>query len=210
MLEVNTPHTGLLRLGLALPQSVIFWERAAEETAVKALQDQAVAQQWFDGLSDTRTRYIIGQLSKRFPFEARRALAFGEGLEPHQAQLRCHWHLQLTDPIYRRFTSEYLFNCWTSPHASVELEGVITWVSGLPLAKDWKKVTVRRMGSGLLSAATEAGLCQGSGKKEKALRVPRVEPEDRDYLRNLLSQAEASASLSLYLRSVGQSMEESE
>jgi len=209
VLEVQTPHTGLLRLGLALPQSVIFWQRATQDSTLKALQEQAVTEHWFDGLSDARTRYIVGQLSKRFPYEARRELGFGKGLEPRQAQLICHWHLQLTDPVYRRFTSEYLLSRWTSPHASVELEGVIKWVSGLPLAKDWKTVTVRRMGSGLLSAATEAGLCQGSGKKEKVLRVPPVEPEDKRYLLSLLSGAGASTSLSMYLSSVGQSTEES-
>ena len=209
MLEVTTPHTGLLRLGLALSQSVVFWERAREDKPVKALQEQAVAEEWFGSLSATRTRYVVGQLSKRFPFEAREALSFGDGLEPHQAQLRCHWHLQLADPVYRRFTSQYLLGRWTSPHAMVELEGVIKWVGGLPLAQDWKTVTVRRMGSGLLSAATEAGLCQGGGKKERILKVPRSEPEDIIYLRTVLSRAQAMDSLPLYMNSIGQSMEES-
>lgn len=207
VLQVNTPHTGLLRLGLAVAQSATFWRKASDDLPLKELQNLALSQDWFN-VSEARTKYLVGQLQKRFPFPVRQALKFGRDLERRQCQLVCHWHLQLTDPVYRRFTSEYLLSRWTSPTTTIDLEGSEKWVKSLPMTCDWKSVTARRMASGLLSAATDAGLCSGSGKGERSLRLPTVSDADIEYLKTILKAAGALAELDLYLNSVGCSQEE--
>jgi len=207
MREIKAPHTGLLRLGLALEQSVVFWQKAGEDKPVADLQDQAWDEGWFSEVSRTRARYLVTQLEKRFPFEVRNLLHFKAKPGEQQNRLVCHWSLQLTDPVYRDYTCHYLLNRWASPETIATLDGSQEWVRSLPLAAEWSTNTVRRMASGLLSAATEAGLCSPSGKSERTLRLPPVTEEDRDYLGKLLKLAGAEEHLSTYLTAVGYSEE---
>lgn len=207
MIEVTEPHTGLLRLGLALPQSLIFWERARHDATPSELVQTALEEGWYPELSRARVDYLVKQLARRFPFSARRMLEFQRRAENSGNQLVCHWHLQLTDPLYRHFTRDFLLSQWSTGNASVDLEECENWVREQEVARDWKPVTVRRMGSGLLNAATEAGLCSGSGRGEHLLKIPTVNTEDIEYLRLLLAEAGASEQLHGYLLSVGVSAE---
>lgn len=198
--EETSPHTGLLRLGLVVEQSQIFWCRAGQERDARVLAEQASRQEWFQDTSDSRSRYLVQQLSRRFPPECRAELARSPDL---QASLVCHWHLQLTDPLYRLYTGEYLMERWSSPTQSVSLEGSNEWARKQAYTFGWRPNTVRRLASGLLSSATEAGLCRRSGRRERELRLPRVESRDREYLTSLLEKAGALGSRSMYLLPVG-------
>lgn len=205
MKEVTSPHTGLLRLGLALPQSMLFWQKATQDLGVPELAEQAVQESWFPELSEKRARYMIGQLQKRFPFELRQLLGFAPRLESIQNQVLCHWILQLTDPLYRNYTAEFLLACWSRPTTTVTVDESAEWVSRQRLCSAWQPVTVRRMASGLLSAATDAGLCLGSGRAERELRLPPVTESDVELLKDILRLAKAEQHLSTYLVSVGRS-----
>ena len=158
MIEVSVPHTGLLRLGLATAYSVIFWSRATEDIPAAEIARTAEEQGWFGDISSSRVRYVVRQLQKRFPYPARKLLGFQPRAGSGQDALVCHWHLQLNDPLYRHYTSHYLLGCWSGPTTSVTLDGTEQWVRGRPSAREWKANTQRRMASGLMSAATEAGL----------------------------------------------------
>lgn len=205
MQEVVTPHTGLLRYGLAVEQSKVFWQKADQDWPLGELRQRAVRQSWFPGLSPTRTRYVVAQQMKRFPLEARKLLRFAAFEEDHRNRLVCHWHLQVTDPVYRDYTAGFLLHRWTTLDTHVSLESTIRWVEKQPLAAGWQPITVRRLASGLLSAATEAGLCVGIGKEERTLRLPPVDRQDRSYLAGLLKIADALGNAKTYLMSVGQS-----
>lgn len=78
------------------------------------------------------------------------------------------------------------------------------------IAREWQASTVRRMASGLLSAAGEAGLCSAKGRGERELRLPLVKADDIDYLKALLDLAKARHHLPNYLMSVGKSDEQGE
>ena len=210
MEELNTPHTALLRLGLAAPQSILFWQRALDDLPLQQLCRQASEEQWFPELSKARSNYLVGQMEKRFPFPSRELLGFRARPEPQQNLLVCHWHLQLSDPLYRSFCSNFLIGCWSNPTTSVSLEASTRWVEKQEIAHKWQASTIRRMASGLLSAASEAGLCSAKGRGERELRLPLVKPEDIDYLKALLDLAKARHHMPSYLMSVGKSDEQGE
>ena len=207
MVEITEPHTGLLRLGLAVPQSVVFWSRASSEAPAKELVVRALEESWYPELSQARTDYLVKQLERRFPYPVRQKLGFRSRSDQSANQLICHWHLQLVDPLYRRFTQEFLLSRWSAAEASVNLEQSEAWVRSLETTRDWKSVTVRRLASGLLSAAGEAGLCSGSGRGDRQLRLPQVQPSESDYLTALLEMAGVPSHLPEYLISVGVSLE---
>ena len=205
MKEVTAPHTGLLRLGLAVPQSLIFWERATSDLKTSDLAREAFEAHWFGDSTQARTRYLIGQLQRRFPFVVRQALR--SELANLQKELICHWHLQLTDPLYRAYTGEFILSCWSGTTTSIDLESSVDWVREQPIAQNWQPATIRRLASGLLSAATDAGLCKGNSRTEKELRIPTVTEADMKYLALLLDQAECRDRLP-YSLSVGRSEEQ--
>lgn len=205
LIEQTAPHTGLLRLGLAVEQSVAFWAQAGTEADLDALVERAHQEKWFPNSSESRNRYLVQQLARRFSPQTRSLLAAQAELSP---PLVCHWHLQLTDPIYRLFTGSYLMSCWSSPTQSVGLEGSVKWVSNQALTIGWRVNTIRRMASGLLSSATEAGLCRKSGRKERELWLPAMTSSETEYLNNLLESVAALENRSLYLLPVGLTEEE--
>lgn len=209
MIEVSVPHTGLLRLGLATAYSVAFWSRATEDLPAADIARTAEEEGWFGTMSSTRVRYVVRQLQKRFPYPARKLLSFEPRAESGQDALICHWHLQLNDPLYRHYTSRYILGCWSGPTTSVTLDGTEQWVRGRPSARDWKANTQRRLASGLMSAATEAGLMSKTGRDERELKLPAVQTCDRDYLKELIQLARIEDA-DPYLTSVGQSGEEIE
>ena len=207
MFEVSTPHTGLLRLGLATTYSVAFWTRATEDLAVGEMARAAEEQHWFGEISSSRVRYVVRHLQKRFPYPARELLGFQPRPDSSSDALICHWHLQLHDPLYRDYTSLYLLRCWSGPTTSVTIDETEKWVRSRPSARDWEANTQRRMASGLMSAATEAGLIGKTGREERELKLPAVQKFDRDYLRELIQLA-GIEDADPYLASVGQSGEE--
>lgn len=206
MIEVSTHHTGLLRLGLAPSHSVTFWTRAKEDLSVDELCRLAAKQDWFGNLTSSRLRYLVAQLQKRFPYPARELLGFQPRPEQAQDTLVCHWHLQLTDPLYRDYTSRYLIGCWSGPTTSVSIDSSAQWVKRQPSTRKWASNTQRRMASGLLSAATEAGLVARTGRNERELKLPPVSAEDLGYLDGLLRTAGVK-NREAYLVSVGKSGE---
>lgn len=207
MEEVVSLHTGLLRLGLAVEHSVRFWTRARTDSPLSELREAAWREKWFDDLSKSRVHYLVGQLGKRFPFPARELLDFSPRAEHRSNALVCHWHLLLSDPLYRAFASEFLFGRWAVTDASVDLATTREWLKSRPLTADWQPTTLGRMASGLLSAATEAGLCEGRGSTGKTLRLPTVDRDDIKYLHRMLSLAGAVHQFKTYLMSVGQTVD---
>ena len=208
MIEVSTPHTGLLRLGLATAYSVAFWTRATEDLEVSEMARAAEEQQWFGEISSSRVRYVVRQLQKRFPYPTRELLGFQPRSDTSGDALICHWHLQLHDPLYRDYTSLYLLRCWSGPTTSVTIDETEKWVRTRPSARDWKSNTQRRMASGLMSAATEAGLLAKTGREERELKLPNVQFIDREYLEKLMQLAGVDDA-DPYFASVGRSVEKS-
>jgi hypothetical protein len=75
-------------------------------------------------------------------------------------KLICHWHMQLSDPLYRQFSGTFLPNRLGDGHATVGLQQVVTWLGDVGGGR-WSGSTRLKLASKLLSTACSAGLIQG-------------------------------------------------
>lgn len=182
-------HTGLLRMGLEVDLSRTFWSRADVKEEARERRARAAREGWFPELSDARLRYVIAELDKRFPHRALVALRQWRPDEV-RAPLICHWHLQWSDPLYRDFSSGFLVSAWARPEARVSVADVDQWLTQRGSHDGWSLSTRRRLASGLLSAACEAGFVKGSGRA-KELRTVAVDSASLTYLLDWLASPEA-------------------
>ena len=130
---------------------------------------------------------MLSELERRFPPATRSAL---KAWQPEQqSALVCHWHLQWSDPLYRDFTSSYLVTAWALPQQNVGVSDVEGWLFQRGTHHDWSPSTRRRLASGLLAAATEAGFLSGNGRRRE-LRTVSVDRTSLAYLRAFLADQE--------------------
>ncbi len=187
MKHVTSEHTGLLRMGLEVEASRLFWTQANNLETSRARRARAQAEGWYPDFSEARLRYVLAELERRFPPAARTALRAWR--PEQQSALVCHWHLQWSDPLYRDFTSSYLVTAWAMPHHGVGVSDVEGWLFQRRTHLDWSPSTRRRLASGLLGAATEAGFLSGNGRRRE-LRTVSVDRTSLAYLRAFLAEQE--------------------
>jgi hypothetical protein len=131
------------------------------------------------------------------------ALGSWTDMGPDTRRLICHWHLQLSDPLYRAFTGEYLVERHGRVPAGVSHAPVVTWV-GQEGGARWNMGTKIQFASKLLSSAFAAGLVT-STRDPRPVCFPRVDNGALAYLLHLLRQVTFGGSLleNPYLASVG-------
>jgi len=114
----------------------------------------------------------------------------------------CHWHLQLSDPLYRAFTGTFLVDRRTM-RPEITRDRVIAWV-GEQGGERWTMPSRIQLASKLLSAAFSAGLV-GRNRDPRPLTWPRVDDVALTYLMYLLRGVDFDGSMleNPYLRSVG-------
>jgi hypothetical protein len=122
------------------------------------------------------------------------------------AELRpwiCHWHTQLADPIYRRFTGEFLPLRREHGYRTVDRDVVARWIQ-TEFADRWSPVTCLKFGANLLATAHEAGLFKERRDPRTPLS-PRVPDTALEYLLYLLREIEFTGNLleNPYLKSIG-------
>lgn len=179
-------------MGLEVSLSQTFWSRAEAEQNSKERRLQAKEEKWFPALSEARLRYVLAELERRFPARALAALGKWQPDE-RQAPLICHWHLQWSDPLYRDFSSGFMVSAWARPEANVSVADVDQWLTSRGSHAEWSSSTRRRLASGLLSAACNAGFLKGSGR-DRELRTVTADAECISYLREWLAAPEAGES----------------
>jgi len=201
--EETTLHTRLLKCALEVDDARAFWFHA-EPTRMFTAQ-QAFEEYWFGARSLPRIEVLLHNLRARFSTypAALSVLHRWREMSPDTRRLICHWHLQLSDPLYRRFTAEYLVERRNNSRAEVTRALVIGWV-GQQGPGRWTMSTRIQFASKLLSAAFSAGLLT-SNHDPRPLHVPRVPDEALEYLLYLLRETDFEGSLldNPYLRSVG-------
>lgn len=203
--EVTELHTRLLRLGLAAEESRAYWREADPQQPQAERVERAFSERWFGSRSMTRVRYLVQNLDFRFlgwP-QALEALKLWGPEDPATRALICHWHVQWSDPLYREFTGAWLPMRRAHPEPTADVDGIVRWLSA-KFDGRWAPATTRRMATGLLSAATEAGLC-APGAGPRAVLRPAVPDEALAYLLHLLRRASFQGTLleNPYLLSVG-------
>lgn len=201
--EVTDVHTRLMKCALEIEDSRAFWGRAGKITHFTA--QQAFDEYWFGARSLARIEVLLANMRARFCAfpPALDVLHRWEEMSPDTRRSICHWHLQLTDPLYRRFTGDYLVDRRDNLRPEVTRDLVTEWVSQHG-ADRWTMSTRIQFASKLLSASYSAGLV-GSNRDPRPLTLPRVPDEAIEYLMYLLREVTFEGTLlhNPYVHSVG-------
>ncbi|MCP4655876.1 MAG: DUF1819 family protein [bacterium] len=205
MTEVREIHTRLCRVSLAVDDARVYWLHARPGTPGAELAEQAFAERWFGSKRMPRILLLLRTFAERFDAypPAFEVLHRWCPDDPATRRNLCHWHTQLTDPLYRRFTSDLLPGRRARRDATVDRDVIARWLDRLTAGR-WAPSTNLRLADGLLAAATEAGLC-APGFGQRPLKTPRVTDEALTYLLYLLREVDREGGVieSPYLVSVG-------
>lgn len=201
--EVTEVHTRLQKATLEVEASREYWSRTDGCEPVSA--GQAFEESWFGSRSLSRIQELLINLRARydaFP-PTLRVLHRWSAMDPDTRRLLCHWHLQLSDPLYRAFTGDFLVDRRESIRAELTRDVVMAWVTSQG-GERWAVSTRLKFASRLLSSAFSAGLLS-SNRDPRRIQVPRVGDRALEYLLYLLRQVEFEGSLlgNRYLNSVG-------
>lgn len=203
--EATQVHTRILRLALGVEDSRSYWEHVDPSVPPGDRAVVAFEQRWFGAKSLERVRFLVSAFVERYdPFpEALAVLRRWHSMDAPTRQMICHWHLQLSDPLYRRFTGEFLVERRAARDAKLDRDITLRWVKS-EFPDRWSAATCVQFASKLLSAASEAGLV--SPKRDpRSLPLPKVPDLALAYLMHLLRGAAFQGTLTdnLYLASVG-------
>ena len=196
-------HTRLLKCALEVEEARAYWRHVEPEHTPSA--EVAFADYWFGARSLPRVVLLLSNLRARFDAfpDSLRVLACWPAMAADTRKLICHWHLQLSDPLYRQFSGDFLPHRRAEGRESVTRDVVIRWVSEHGLER-WTMATRIQFASKLLSSALGAGLV-GSNRDPRPLSLPRVPDEALEYLLYCLRGVEFAGTLqdNPYLRSLG-------
>jgi hypothetical protein len=201
--EVTEVHTRLLRCSLELEPSRAYWRHAGQGEAITA--ERAFEGYWFGARSLARARVLMANMRARFD-------AYPSGLEVLRRwpdidldtrRAIGHWHLQLSDPLYRAFTGDFLVVRHQQQQARVRRDGVIHWVDQQGPGR-WSMATRIQFASKVLTAAHAAGLVVGI-RDPRPLSFPAVTDQALTYVLYLLREVDFEGTLlhNPYLASVG-------
>jgi hypothetical protein len=204
--EVQQRHTRILRLTLAVAESRAYWSSVEPAQAGSARVERAFNERWFGHKSLARVKLLLSNFAARFD-------AYPEALEtlrrwvpeaPATRSLVCHWHLQLSDPLYRAFTGSWLVERRLSGRAQFDTDVVARALSTDGLT-EVAASTRQQYASKLIRAADEAGLVSPSNQGPRTALAARVPDEALGYLVRLLRQLRFDGDWrdNAYFRSVG-------
>lgn len=201
--EATELHTRLLKCALEIEESRAYWSHAGNSKPVSV--QGAFDEYWFGARSLSRVEVLLGNMRVRYDHypAALAVLHRWPGMSPDTRKLVCHWHLELADPLYRRFTGVFLPSRLSGSRPEVTRDRVVSWVGAEGLSR-WTMPTRIQFASKLLSAAFAAGLV-ATNRDPRPLATPRVPDEALEYLLYLLRGIAFEGSLldNPYTASVG-------
>lgn len=210
--ETTQPHTRLLRMGLAEPESREYWRQASRILAPAERGQVAFEERWFGSRSMTRVQYLVQNFHYRFDAfpTALQALHDWNPTDPADRRILCHWHLQLSDPMYRKFTSTHLPERLLHPEPTLDRNSISRWVESYTEHR-WAPATTARMVAGLMGVLNEVGYADKTTPL-RPLFLPRVSDRALAYLLYLLRETHFQGQLNdnAYLASLalqGQQLE---
>lgn len=191
--ETTEVHTRLSKCALEVEDSRAYWAHVDREGPATARQ--AFDEYWFGARSLSRVEILLRNMRARFDAfpPALDALTQWPDMSPDTRRTICHWHLQLADPIYRRFTGTYLVARRAGARPEVTRDLVVGWVGEQGLGH-WTLSMRIQFASKLLSAAFSAGLV-ATNRDPRPVVVPRVSDPALEYLIYLLREVQFEGSL---------------
>ena len=180
--EVTEIHTRILRVTLGVEDARSYWEHVDPSVPLISRSGRAFEERWFGGKSLERVRFLISTFGERFdPFPgALEALRRFVGADPVTRQIVCHFHVQLSDPIYRAFTGHFLVQRRGLRSPTLDRDAALRWLRDEHPAR-WSAATEVQFASKLLSAASEAGLVTAK-KDPRTVLLPKVTDMALGYL----------------------------
>ena len=108
---------GLLRMSLAPEESRAYWEHVRPDIPPDQCAVVAFEERWFGNKSMARVRELLATFRQRFDAYpmALEVLRHWRPSDPATRLNLCHWHMQLTDPLYRAFTGSFSNNAISIP-----------------------------------------------------------------------------------------------
>ena len=202
--EVTAVHTRILRLALGAQESRAYWEHVDPSVPRAERAKEAFERRWFGAKSFERVRFLLATFMPRydaFP-SAFGVLRRWPSMDLVTRQIVCHWHLQLSDPMYRRFAGAFLRERGALRDPKLDRHAVLRWVKSEYPGK-WAESTCVQFASKLLSAAFQTGIV--SRRDPRSLTVPKVPDAALGYILYLLRETRFEGSLTdnPYLASVG-------
>lgn len=203
MRETVQPHTRLLRCSLEVDDSRAYWQRTAElasrpsgvEPGAPSSAQRAFEEYWFGARSLGTVRLLLANFRARFDAfpPALQVLQRWTAADPAERRVICHWHLQLSDPLYRAFSGEFLVARRDHLRPQVRSEAALAWVTTHVTAQ-WTTNTRIHYASKLLSAAYAAGLLSSS-RDPRPLASPPVSDAALTYMLYLLREVDFAGTL---------------
>ena len=202
--EETELHTRILRCTLAATESQAYWEHIDLAEVPERRNLRAFEERWFGTKSQARVKQLLANLSARFDAhpESLAVLRAWTNMAPPTRRAICHWHLQFSDPIYRRFTGEMLIERRKGARPEIDRDVVSRWVEQQSEGR-WAPATRNAFATKLLSTALEVGFV---GRRDpRPLSYPRVDDDALAYVLHFLRTVEIRGSLveNPYLASVG-------
>ncbi len=201
--EATEVRNRLLKCGLEAEDSRVYWRLARDGKLIDARR--AFDEYLFGARSLSRLSELITNMRARFDAYPSCIGVLGSWAEmrPQTRTTICHWHVQLAEPLYRRFSGEFLVDRRVSARPEIRRDGVVSWIE-TQLPERWSMTTKVRLATSLLSAAYAAGLV-GSTRDPRPLTTPHVSDAALEYLVYLLRGVVFDGSLleNPYLASVG-------
>ncbi len=202
--EASHVHSRLIKCALAVDESRSYWERIKPDEDRPTVQ-VAFEEYWFGAKSLSWVKELVLSMRTRFDEfpESLEVLRRWRDMSPETRSLICHWHVQLSDPLYRAFSGDYLVARHEAHRAEVRRRAVVNWVVKHGSSR-WTLPTQKQLATRLLSVALLAGLISGR-RDPRRPTIPRVNDDALAYLLHLLRGVSFTGTLMTnpYLRSVG-------
>ena len=192
--EATEASTRILRIGLASEDSRVYWERVDLDVRPAERPLRAFEERWFGSKSLHRIKFMLSTFGERFDAfpSALSVLRRWSQMDASTRVLICHWHVQLSDPLYRRFTGAFLRERRAARTPKVDRDAAIRWVR-TTYSDRWSDATCVQFASKLLTASSEAGLV--SAKRDpRTLHFPKVPDLALAYLLYMLRETRLPAS----------------
>lgn len=203
--EVRQFHTRILRMSLVVEESRAYWEHLKVDIPKERRAVVAFEERWFGSKSMARVRSLLSEFNHRFDSypEALEVLRHWCPHDPITRQNICHWHMQLTNPMYRTFSGHFLEQRRLQANPSIDRDIVARWVAQ-QIEGEMSISTILRMAAGLMASAADAGLCTDN-PGTRSLQYPKVTDEALAYWLYFLRHLSFEGSIleNSYLASVG-------
>jgi hypothetical protein len=202
MTEETALHTRILKLALAVDDARAYWP--LRHASPNATPTDAFNSYWFGERSLPAVKVLFTNFKQRFDHYPGALALLGQwgATDPTTRALICHWHLQLSDPLYRHFSADFLTARRNLGSTLTRLE-VVDYVADQSGGR-WSMAARIQFASRLLSCARHAGLLQNNSDPRRP-SLPIVSETAITYLLYLLKELTFEGTLldNPYARSVG-------